>query len=399
MNSALDRVLLSNNIGRYKQAETEVRQYLSTNPDDSKAYELLSICLYNLSKYDLSIEAIQKALELEPYNEEYHWTFGDLCLRMDKLDQAEEYFIESISLNPEYADSYSSLSELYWMKGCISKQTKEPKSGCFQSGIDWARAGLEINPEQSNSICFLIRNLIATRKPECLQEAKELSESLLTLHPDNAMAHEIYGIVCTVQLVKKNKTIDDLKRIIPIFEEALRLNPERHIPKDFAKSLLSSHYFIVREKSPQWLNNILLGTNLFAFPFLLLALYFYNKYGFILFPAGIFAIFTILSMIPILDLSQYEIRIRKSPFKKFAESNTVTKVYWRVFFSILAVGFFWKFLPILIKNLIIFIVIIFLILHFVFAYLLAKRFFDCKKEDEKLRIDGIKNFTKNSKMM
>jgi tetratricopeptide (TPR) repeat protein len=134
MTESLERVRILNNIGRYNECEHEIQQYLSENPDDSEAYELLSICLYNLSKYDLAIEAIRKAVELDP--------------------QAEEYFTEALSINPEYVDGYASLAELYWIQGQIFYQTKKPKPEFFLKGVDWANKGLEVDSQHGNSICF-----------------------------------------------------------------------------------------------------------------------------------------------------------------------------------------------------------------------------------------------------
>jgi hypothetical protein len=213
------------------------------------------------------------------------------------------------------------------------------------------------------------------------------------------MAHEIYGCVLSIEFLNKRKSINDLNLIISIFTEALRLNPTRNTPKGYIRSLLESYYLIFSHKRFQWLKAILKKLTLFIVPLEILALYSYQNYGLRFFPTGIFAIVTVVSMLQILNLTQYHIRVHKSPYRKFNTSYTTINVFWYSFGSVFTIGVLWSSIQSYIKNILLFFLGILSIFYIIFIfYDLYFSLVRNKLKDEEIRISGAKKLTQNCQL-
>ena len=280
MEKTLDRAQVLINNGRLGLAEQEIRKHLSENPDDARAHTMLAMCLFDLSCHDDAIESARKALELAPQNPYIYWILGRMYVQLQQLDCAEQYLLQSIALNPECANFYASLSEIYWLQGhyfslhgIVSIVYKE----FLEKGIEAARTGLEIDPNCQQSIFYLAINFIEFGDDYHLEEAVKLANRLLFLSPQSAIAHEIYARI----LIRKSRARikkQDLNLILPILEESLRLNPNRDYSKKLAFDLLKSYYRILPDKT-HWLFIFLQTIAIITLPLTILTFCFYHAWG------------------------------------------------------------------------------------------------------------------------
>jgi tetratricopeptide (TPR) repeat protein len=349
MDTTLDRAWILMGSNRFDRSEQEIRKHLSENPDDPRAHTMLAMCLFDLSRHDEAIESAKKAIELVPENPYPYWVLGCLYIRLQQLDLAEEYLFEAIELNPECPDYYASLSEIYWLRGCSNDVVYEKRKEFLEKGVEAARTSLEIDPEHVNSILFLIRNLLVLEDNSHVLEAIELAEELLSLSPENAIAHEAYAqaLICETWVRRTNK--QDLNRILPILKESLRLNPNRPYSKILAYDLLRSYHRILCENR-SWQGRFFPITTFAALPLSILTFYFYNTCGLQVFPTIISAIVTIVNLTFMIDLTQSHMRIwLNRQYCKLLQSNKADRLidmFWLLFTVIIVIGFTWKILPI-----------------------------------------------------
>ncbi len=76
------------------------RELQKENPESHEAFYLEALVMQQLNQWDISIEAIEKALELsEEDNAMYYNLRGNVLMQKEELDQAEKDFDKSIELN------------------------------------------------------------------------------------------------------------------------------------------------------------------------------------------------------------------------------------------------------------------------------------------------------------
>ncbi|WP_309742360.1 tetratricopeptide repeat protein [Chamaesiphon sp. OTE_20_metabat_361] len=346
MDTTLDRAWLLMGSNRFDRSEQEIRKHLSENPDDARAHTMLAMCLFDLSLHDDAIESGKKAIELVPENPYPYWVLACIYIRLQQLDSAEEYLFEAIDLNPEYPDFHASLSELYWMRGRSRELPHEQKKDFLDKGSEAARTGLEIEANHFNSKLYLIKNLLALDDDNCIIEAIDLAEELLSLDPESAEAHEVYAQALCCKSRKIKYTKQDLNRILSILQESLRLDPNRPYAKFLACHLLEWHYSILSIKEA-WLITFLKFVNIAAIPLLSLTLYFYNVNGFQIYSTGVFALLTLISLIPIIDLTQAQLRIYFNiQYRKFSQSDKAIDLFRWIIAIIAIIGLSWQYLPV-----------------------------------------------------
>jgi Flp pilus assembly protein TadD len=341
---ALDRAWFLAQNNRFDRSEQELREYLSENPDDARAHIMLATILFDLSRHAEAIDSAKKAIELAPEHPYPYWVLGCLYIRLQQLDPAEEYLFEAIELDPECPDYYASLSELYWMRGYSRNLLTREKQEFSEKGVEAARTSLEIDPEHINAILFLVRNLFTFQDKHYIPEIIELTQKLLYLSPENAIAHEIYAQALMCENGRR-KNQQDVNRILPILEESLRLAPNGSYSKELANQLLSSSFEVLLKGS--WQIVFFLIMAIFALPLSVLTFYFYNTYGLQFNPTLISAFLTLVSLTLIIDLTQIQIRIwSKSQYHKFLQPNRWMYLFWGVLSGIIFAGFTWKILPV-----------------------------------------------------
>lgn len=247
MDKTLDRAWVLIDLHRFEQSEQEIRKHLSVQPEDPRAYIALTVCLSDLSRYPEAIESARKAITLIPGNPFPYWLLGCVYLQIQKIKTAENYLFKAIELYPENPSFYASLAQLYCLKWYIAPKFLVKRRKYLYQAIEAARSGLSIEPEHQGCLAYLANSLLAIDQQKHTSQAIAIAKELISVAPDNAMAHQIYGraLIGKIELTKKRATQKDVDLVIAIFEECLRLDPNFKDIEISVRRLLSLRYAIL----------------------------------------------------------------------------------------------------------------------------------------------------------
>lgn len=99
------------------ECETVFKKLLDVNPQNSLAYSYLGKLAAAGSKYKVASDYVQKAIELEPDNYNYHMDYGMFESYLGHYDNAASAWTKAISLQPDYFLAYAYRGGLYDEQG------------------------------------------------------------------------------------------------------------------------------------------------------------------------------------------------------------------------------------------------------------------------------------------
>lgn len=121
--TAIDEVPILLDNKQYVKAESIMETYVSKNPNDIKAIELLGDAYGHQKKWDDAIEQYEKLVEINSNKAEYHYKYGGAmamkALEVNKLSaigiigDAEDAFLEAAKLDKSHIETRWALVELY----------------------------------------------------------------------------------------------------------------------------------------------------------------------------------------------------------------------------------------------------------------------------------------------
>lgn len=109
---------------KYRQAITEYEATLKFNPKMTQAYRFLGESYKQLYKPGVdtplnkelekkTLEALTKAMEIEPNNKDLIYSLGDMYDKLKKYPEAEKLYLRIIDLQPENMSNYYVLADFY----------------------------------------------------------------------------------------------------------------------------------------------------------------------------------------------------------------------------------------------------------------------------------------------
>ena len=112
MTQQLDRARLLVNYGRYDDAQKEIHQYLTNEPNDGEAHTLLAIIFLNLKKTDDAKAAIEAATSFAP-NEAYNfYVFSKVWFQKENITEAEQLAGASITSEADMRHAAARIREM-----------------------------------------------------------------------------------------------------------------------------------------------------------------------------------------------------------------------------------------------------------------------------------------------
>jgi tetratricopeptide (TPR) repeat protein len=156
--------------GKLEQAEPLYRKVLETEPENSDAYNMLGLLLYQSKKFNEAIDMIIKALTIfeKPY---YYECLGMIYLDIREYEVAKNTFEIACEKNPQNAENWFNLANCY--KGLNELEKSE----------QLYKKAISINPKLSIAY-FNLATLYSNNlnKPK---EAIETFTKILELEPDD----------------------------------------------------------------------------------------------------------------------------------------------------------------------------------------------------------------------
>ena len=116
---------------QYSLAINAYKRALEFDPDCAAVYHSLGFAYYKEGEFDLAQEALQKAIELNPQNANYHYVLGQLLEDWTELEgaweKASQEFTSAIELDPSYIEAWYNRGLLYEKLGDLEKACEDFK--------------------------------------------------------------------------------------------------------------------------------------------------------------------------------------------------------------------------------------------------------------------------------
>ncbi|MCJ7488149.1 MAG: tetratricopeptide repeat protein, partial [Candidatus Aminicenantes bacterium] len=182
---------------QYRKAITEYEATLKFNPNMTQAFRFLGESYKQLYKPGVdsqinkelelkAIDALTKALAIEPNNKDIIYSLGDMYDKLKKFEDAEKLFLRIIELQPENMSNYYVVAEFYKRFSGDNKEIAKKAESMYLRRI-------ETDPENPQGYAYMAAYLEgAAGAPEELlksyERAAEFWEKRIVLTPDSAEA-------------------------------------------------------------------------------------------------------------------------------------------------------------------------------------------------------------------
>jgi tetratricopeptide (TPR) repeat protein len=188
---------------QYRKAITEYEATLKFNPKMTQAYRFLGESYKQLYKpgvdtplnKDLekkTLDALTKALEIEPNNRDIIYSLGDMYDKLRKFDQAEKLYLRIIELQPENMSNYYVVAEFYKRYSADNKDVAKKAESMYLRRI-------ETDPDNPQGYAYMASYLeqVAGGPEELLksfEKAGDFLQKRINLQPDSAEAWLALGV-------------------------------------------------------------------------------------------------------------------------------------------------------------------------------------------------------------
>jgi tetratricopeptide (TPR) repeat protein len=188
---------------KYRQAITEYEATLKYNSNLTQAYRFLGESYKQLYKpgvdtplnKDLekkTLDALIKALSIEPNNKDIIYSLGDMYDKLRKFPEAEKLYLRIIQLQPENMSNYYVVAEFYKRYSADNKDIAKKAESMYLRRI-------ETDPDNPQGYAYMATYLQeSSGSPEEMlksyERASEFWQKRIDLQPDSAEAWLALGV-------------------------------------------------------------------------------------------------------------------------------------------------------------------------------------------------------------
>ena len=230
-------------LAKTAEAIESLQTALKIDPDNPIAHQMLGVAYFRRNQYPEAIQALRRAIELNPkvspdYPYHPYYDLGMVYLKQNNFDDAITCFERAIELDPDQIRAYYSLGNTYIRQGSVQKgaelirkyQSLKP----YMNLVSQLEIALQQNPDSPERWHQLGRVHAQYGR---FEKAITPLEQSIKLDPDN---WEVYNILA-VSYMRLNQ-LDNMQRVC---ETAVRLAPNE--PK--AHNALGMSRFLQRRYS------------------------------------------------------------------------------------------------------------------------------------------------------
>ena len=98
----LARALEAFGQAEFDDARALLERLLSTRPDHAQAWGTLGICHLETGRPQQGLEALERAVEADPTNADYHYWLGNAAGTLGQLDRAYACYQRALELDPKH---------------------------------------------------------------------------------------------------------------------------------------------------------------------------------------------------------------------------------------------------------------------------------------------------------
>ena len=234
---ALNLVIQHSQAGRQDKAENIFEQLLKVLPSDADDLHSLGGVAYQLGKYEIAIDLLNKAIQNDSTRDYLYCNLGSLLKSQGRLDEAVASYRNALAINPNYAEAHNNLGIALKAQGkldeaiasyqraiAINQDYAEAHSnlgialnadGKREEAVESFQRAVSINPSFVEGYLNLANALDAHEE---LDEAVASYRNALAINPNYAEAHNNLGIALKAQ--------GKLDEAIASYQRAIAINPD-----------------------------------------------------------------------------------------------------------------------------------------------------------------------------
>ena len=217
--------------GRIDEAKTVVIQTIRLNPEDGWGYLILgNIYAKKENKFTYAEKCYLKALELKPDDPFTLTAYGGMCIKLDRMKEAEDLLTRAVKANTAYPNAYYGLALVYLRKGDL-QASRDSLDLLFTQEHSPEQRSEPVYAEARSMYLDICRSESQSRNSELFNLVKQHS---------NAFAKE-NGIA--VELREDNS----LTGILAIAESAWRHNTSSHVIRYSGKDTIVIPHLVAHE--------------------------------------------------------------------------------------------------------------------------------------------------------
>ncbi|MEP4378103.1 MAG: tetratricopeptide repeat protein [Alphaproteobacteria bacterium] len=164
--------------GQLGAAQAAYEAVLAADPEHADAENLLGVLLAQTDRLTDAMARFARATELDPKNALYWFNRGEGARRMERTDDAIEWYRKALRFQPDYEDAFSNLVALL------------AQSDRHDEFLQLVRAKRDASPKITEHLIQIGQELLARRATDT---AATLFEILATRHPDNRIVARNLG--------------------------------------------------------------------------------------------------------------------------------------------------------------------------------------------------------------
>ena len=228
---------------QYSLAINAYKRALELDPDCAAVYHSLGFAYYKEGEFDLARDALQKAIELNPLNANYHYVFGQLLEDWTELegawDRAIGEFTRTIELNPSHIEAWYNRGLLYEKLGDLEKACDDFKQVVSREPTFHAA-------RHNLGVLYI--------KQQQWEDAERVFEEILEVEPREPDAHYHLAEIYLNQYSDVNRAIDclqyaierDLEHLDARFELGLLYAKHRYTRPEFRQQAIDQFIELIK---------------------------------------------------------------------------------------------------------------------------------------------------------
>ena len=228
---------------QYSLAINAYKRALELDPDCAAVYHSLGFAYYKEGEFDLARDALQKAIELNPLNANYHYVFGQLLEDWTELegawDRAIGEFTRTIELNPSHIEAWYNRGLLYEKLGDLEKACDDFKQVVSREPTFHAA-------RHNLGVLYI--------KQQQWEDAERVFEEILEVEPREPDAHYHLAEIYLNRYSDVNRAIDclqyaierDLEHLDARFELGLLYAKHRYTRPEFRQQAIDQFIELIK---------------------------------------------------------------------------------------------------------------------------------------------------------
>jgi len=224
---------------QWRKAIASYEEALQYNPEMTQAYRFLGESYKQLYRPGIdtpankeleakALEALNKALEIEPNNKDIIYSLGDMYDKLRDFDRAEQLYLRIIELEPGDMSNYYVIAEFYKRYASDNPETARMAESMYLRRI-------EADPENPQGYAYMAQFLQeSSGSPEetlkAYERASTFWEKRIQLEPESAEAWLALGVNLwsqsyRFQFLNRNERLRSANQALEAIQKAIDLDP------------------------------------------------------------------------------------------------------------------------------------------------------------------------------